>query len=986
MRPLTLEMQAFGSYAGRCNIDFTAFGTSGLFLVTGDTGAGKTTIFDAITFALYGDLSGENRKANMMRSKYAAEDAETYVRLTFECGGMVYMIRRNPTYERRKKRGDGMTTENASAVLTMPDGATYDTKEANDRIQNDIIKLTADQFRQTMMLAQGEFLRLLHAKADDREKLLRTLFGTENFNLLEKRLKEMRDLLKQDVDRTQTAIRQYAEGIRCEDAPETMAKITEYAQAGNTRDLLLETEALIRADEAAMKALSGQKDSIDRQYEEAVRRLERIQQEREQLGKLQSEIAKQEKETAAQQARLEQQNAAIEHLKANIAQAEQERDALKDAPAAFEKCRAAEQAAAQVCMEAKALQDQLAQCDQAESEVRSHFAALETHQAASTKLTEKAKAADAEIGKLQERIEALNPQGAERIRLDGERMKAAERRERLKKLAESNQKCAKQKADWQNIQQAYLAADAEYQKLNTAYETLHSAFLRGQAGILAETLAEGQKCPVCGSVHHPVLAEKEPDVPSQAQLDAAQKRAADANAKREKQSGIAKELGGIYETAYSQLMQDAAALLGTDCGDIAKEIADADAKCSEQLRALDAAIRETDALLKERDDKQKQIKQQQALCEKIKADAEVAAQEAQKTGELLAAAKAQAAERRDALAKALQKRGAENPDDPAAAIAAIIADAKRKHDAAKSALTQAEDRIRQAEHAEKRVKALQQDAEKLNEQLHDIKTKLSNSQALIGQSKSEMEALRSKPDFDDSPEAEQKALERKNQCDRIVNDYKNAVSKRESRIEQNQRAAKDIAKQGEHLTAAEASLTEITELYNTAAGRIDKQDKLAFEKYVLRFYFERMAARASEQLRRMTDGHYSLKMAVEANRSKNVGLDLCITDHWNDTERDVKSLSGGESFLAALSLALGLSEEVQAISGGIRIDSMFIDEGFGSLDETSLDLVMTALDELAHDGGSLIGIISHVEELKTRIDRKILITKTQSGSTASVDY
>ncbi len=135
----------------------------------------------------------------------------------------------------------------------------------------------------------------------------------------------------------------------------------------------------------------------------------------------------------------------------------------------------------------------------------------------------------------------------------------------------------------------------------------------------------------------------------------------------------------------------------------------------------------------------------------------------------------------------------------------------------------------------------------------------------------------------------------------------------------------------------------------------------------------------------MTDGHYSLKMAVESNRAKNVGLDLCIADHWNDTERDVKSLSGGESFLAALSLALGLSEEVQATSGGIRIDSMFIDEGFGSLDETSLDLVMTALDELAHDGGSLIGIISHVEELKARIDRKILITKTHNGSSAEVE-
>ena len=985
MRPLTLEMQAFGSYAGRCNIDFTAFGTSGLFLVTGDTGAGKTTIFDAITFALYGDLSGENRKANMMRSKYADEDAETYVRLTFECGGMVYTIRRNPTYERRKKRGEGMTTENASAVLTMPDGATFDTKEANDRIQNDIIKLTADQFRQTMMLAQGEFLRLLHAKADDREKLLRTLFGTENFNQLEKRLKEMRDRLKQDVDKTQTAIRQYAEGIRCEDAPDKMAKITEYAKAGNTRDLLLETDALIRADEAALKTLAGQKDGIDRQYEEAVRQLERVQQDQKRLGDLQKKIAEQERESAAQQTALEKQKAAIEKLKADSAKAEQARDALKDAPAALEKCKAAEQTAVKEYDAAKALQDQLADCEKAESAVRSYSAELAAHQADSTKLTEKAKAADAEIANLQARIGELHPQEAERVRLDGEKAKRTERRENLKKLAESVKKCAKQNADWQDAQQAYLAAEAEYQKLNAAYEALHSAFLRGQAGILAETLTEGQKCPVCGSVHHPEPAEKEPDVPTQAQLDTAQKKAADANAKREKQSGIAKELGGKYETAHGQLMQDAAALLGADHGDITEAIAAADAECAEQLRTLDAAIRDTDALLKERDEKQKQVTNQQKLIEKIKADAEAAAQKARETGEALAAAKAQAAERRDALAKELQKRGAENADDPAEKIAEIIADAKQKHDAAKSALSQAEERVRQAENAEKRVRALQQDAEKLNAQLADIRTKKSNAEALIGQYNADIEALKAEPGFDGSPEAEQKALERKNQCERIVNDYKNAVSKHETRLEQNQRAAKDIAKQAEHLAKSEASLTEISELYNTAAGRIDKQDKLAFEKYVLRFYFERMAARASEQLRRMTDGHYSLKMAVESNRAKNVGLDLCIADHWNDTERDVKSLSGGESFLAALSLALGLSEEVQATSGGIRIDSMFIDEGFGSLDETSLDLVMTALDELAHDGGSLIGIISHVEELKTRIDRKILITKTHNGSSAEVD-
>ena len=336
MRPLKLIMQAFGPYIDKSEIDFTLFGATGLYLITGNTGAGKTTIFDAVTYALYGEMSGDNREAKMMRSKYASPEADTFVELTFECRGKIYTIRRNPEYERKKRRGDGITVQAADVLLTMPDGSTHN-KDVRQLIEQDIIMLNRDQFRQTVMIAQGDFLKLLYASSKDRQPLLRTLFGTENYEQLSRKLADDNKSLYIRREKLKESIRQYAEGIQCADMPELADSISANAQAANT-DILLELiEKLIASGENNKKELKKQSEETDSKYTAAVRELEHCENSLRRLSEMRKRLAEAEKgtEKSLSESRSLSDELANTIEKKNALEVEQE--ALKDAPAALER-------------------------------------------------------------------------------------------------------------------------------------------------------------------------------------------------------------------------------------------------------------------------------------------------------------------------------------------------------------------------------------------------------------------------------------------------------------------------------------------------------------------------------------------------------------------------------------------------------------------------------------------------------------------------
>ena len=273
MRPIRLRMEAFGPYIGESEIDFTSFGDRGLYLINGNTGAGKTTIFDAITFALYGELSGDNRKGSMMRSKYADPSQETYVEFEFECRGKRYTVKRSPSYTRAKKRGDGTTDSPASVILTLPDGKTVE-KGANEKLEGEILMLDKDQFCKTIMIAQGDYLKLLFASSKEREPLLRTLFGTEKYDTLRQRLIEEKKRLYGEREEIKNGILADASWIKFDDEPSLRAEADKQAKAANTEELTKITERLIELGGQEKARLEGEQKTVAADYEAAVKSLQ----------------------------------------------------------------------------------------------------------------------------------------------------------------------------------------------------------------------------------------------------------------------------------------------------------------------------------------------------------------------------------------------------------------------------------------------------------------------------------------------------------------------------------------------------------------------------------------------------------------------------------------------------------------------------------------------------------------------------------------
>lgn len=913
MRPITLTMSAFGPYAGKTVIELDKLGTNGLYLITGDTGAGKTTIFDAITYALYGEASGNTRDVNMFRSKYAEPSTPTEVELTFAYAQKIYTVKRNPEYDRPKARGEGYTTEKANAELHYPDGRVVTKlKEVNKAIV-DIMGIDRSQFTQIAMIAQGDFLKLLLASTEDRKKIFQKIFRTQCYYQLQERLKQQTGELAKEYDQTGSSIHQYINGIACH--PDDV--------------LMLEVDKAKKGELKNTEAVQLVEKLIDQDAAEQQKALERI-----------GELDKQKQKIAAQLAVAENRKTTEEKQEKAKETLGRESDRLKTLETEKNEA-AAHQPEVQKAVDAIAkLEAQLpeyAEMQKKQIERTGMQKALEELDQKIKKEEEAAKKLARNIAEFRAEQASLQNAGAAQAAQKAEKDRLAEQQKDLEALKKEYAAYQKLEAQLKKAQADYAQKSEDSGQKRAEYEHKNKLYLDAQAGILAETLTEGVPCPVCGALEHPHPAQKPENAPTKQELEICKAKAEEAEKATQEASSKASTCIGQVDTSRETLQAHGQKWLGTD------DIEEMERLCSEKQQQTAAALQKAEQQLKEIE---KQLGRKAALDQLIPQKEDELDQcknrrgsyETQQAGD---GAKLQAAEKR-------LKELAEKLSYPSEAEANQALQQLRK----------------QREAWEKAIQETKDAYDACVNDLSTLKGRLEeNQKTLQSMEKVDVQAVLAA-----KTEAEQQKA--------AWQEQKNEIS---DRLAVNGPILENLRPQIGQMEKTEKRLQCVQALSDTANGRLSGKEKIMLETYIQMTFFDRIIRRANVRLMVMSGGQYELKRRINAeNNRSQAGLELDVIDHYNGSERSVKTLSGGESFKASLALALGLSDEIQSSAGGIRLDTMFVDEGFGSLDEESLEQAVNALVGLTQ-GNRLVGIISHVSELKNRIDKQIVVTKEKSG-------
>ena len=926
MKPLKLTMSAFGSYAGKNVIDFTGQ-QQGIFLITGDTGAGKTTIFDAITYALYNQTSGGERNGNMMRSQYAQQETETYVELEFLYRGQTYRVRRNPDYKITKTLKNGKIREQKvphSVELTMPDGTVFpEKKNATDAKIIEILGLTADQFSQIVMIAQGDFLKLLYTKSDERKMIFSKLFRTDIYWKIQENLRRKSMEMDERIQENDRAFEQEKSRIillpESEELPldELVERLRE-----RLKDALKE-QNLRRANVEELNKKITKYEEINKLFVS----LEKIRQTGKELEARQAEskerrqqienARKADKVLVAEQQNLRQQQEVEQSAQAIAKMTE----TLADHQEMFETLKTQlQEAEAKQKREAADTQKKMLALEQS-------FPSYEALQNARSE-EQQAKKVWEDLGKTSEESFHKKEAGIAALK---------EQQKQQEQVVEQTKK---------NWEQTSLSASESAKH----YEHMYEAFLKEQAGILAENLSAGCPCPVCGSTVHPDPAKLSDHAVTELEVEQAKKTRAAAEEKRDlAHAAFETEKTEKQKLAQAVEKEEADFVLAQTIAKQQRKEAEQNyvslQKIAEQIReklvypSLAEAKKQYAAMQKALEAAEQEIaKKRQKVSELAEAmntlkGQKLAEEENQKTAKKLAV------KTEKEYAKLLEKSGFVSEETYHLAILPERSRSKLER-----------------EEKEYESQCLRQQSEqKLLEKQVSGKT-YTDTTELNEQLKAEKQALK---------EAEKTYME-------LHTAYENDRS-----------VLQNCAVYLEKGKKLESEDQVIKSLSKTANGRLSGSAKIDFETYIQRQYFKQIIHEANKRLLTMSNHQFILKLKEEANtgRKTNEGLDLSVYSLVTDSERDVKTLSGGESFLAALAMALGLSDIVERSAGAIHPDMMFIDEGFGSLDAQSRQQAIEVLGELAGDS-RMVGIISHVTELKEQIDRKLVVNRTDNGSRA----
>ena len=926
MKPLKLTMSAFGSYAGKNVIDFTGQ-QQGIFLITGDTGAGKTTIFDAITYALYNQTSGGERNGNMMRSQYAQPEAETYVELEFLYRGQTYRVRRNPDYKITKTLKNGKIREQKvphSVELTLPDGTVFpEKKNATDAKIIEILGLTADQFSQIVMIAQGDFLKLLYTKSDERKMIFSKLFRTDIYWKIQENLRRKSMEMDERIQENDRAFEQEKSRIiplpESEELPldELVERLRE-----RVKDALKE-QNLRRANVEELNKKITKDEEINKLFVslEKIRRtgkeLEARQAESKERRQQIENARKADKVLVAEQQNLRQQQEVEQSAQAIAKMTE----TLANDQEMFETLKTQQQEAeAKQKREAADIQKKMLALEQS-------FPSYEALQNARSE-EQQAKKVWEDLGKISEESFHKKKAGIAALK---------EQQKRQEQVVEQTKK---------NWEQTSLSASESAKH----YEHMYEAFLKEQAGILAENLSAGCPCPVCGSTVHPDPAKLSDHAVTELEVEQAKKTRAAAEEKRDlAYAAFEAEKTEKQKLAQAVEKEEADFVLAQTIAKQQRKEAEQNyvslQKIAEQIReklvypSLAEAKKQYAAMQKALEAAEQEIeRKRQKVSELAEAmntlkGQKLAEEENQKTSKKLAA------KTEKEYAKLLEKSGFVSEETYHLAILPERSRSKLER-----------------EEKEYESQCLRQQSEqKLLEKQVSGKT-YTDTTELNEQLKAEKQALK---------EAEKTYME-------LHTAYENDRS-----------VLQNCAVYLEKGKKLESEDQVIKSLSKTANGRLSGSAKIDFETYIQRQYFKQIIHEANKRLLTMSNHQFILKLKEEAStgRKTNEGLDLSVYSLVTDSERDVKTLSGGESFLAALAMALGLSDIVERSAGAIHPDMMFIDEGFGSLDAQSRQQAIEVLAELAGDS-RMVGIISHVTELKEQIDRKLVVSRTDKGSRA----
>lgn len=915
MRPINLTMSAFGPYAGVQMLDMAQLGAEGLYLVTGDTGAGKTTIFDAICYALYDEPSGASRDARMMRSTYADVDTDTYVELTFDHMGKTYRVKRNPSYERRKKKGEGTTLQDAAAELYLPDDSVIANRTKVNSYLQELLGVDREQFSQISMLAQGEFKELLVAESGDRQKIFSKLFHTSRYFVLQKRLQDETRKLQSERDDMKKSIEQYISGIGFgEDDPLGLS-------VQKAKDGQMPIDEVITLIGKLIVTEKARTDS----YEKQIGTLET------RVGELDTLIGKAQ-QTEKARVQLEKAHLELANVQNDRIAAETELNRTKEALSETEELQ----------RQAAVINNELPDYEKLD-EKRKNIADEEQLLRKQNEQAEKGRMLVADKQKSIEKLKMEQTQladaGEKIVALTASREKMADAVDYLNGISRLLMEYSRRKQAVDKAQKQYLFDNETYTRKQDKYEHMSTLYRNAQAGILAKDLKEGQACPVCGATEHKHLAELPNEAPTEAQLENSKKDADKARDRANASATDAKvKLASATEIRNSIIEQAGRKF------DAPEDIDGLPEKVEKNIGYYDEKIADTDRQIEA---ERKRVSRRDELAAKLPQE--------------------------EAAFAGMQVKLVELERNISALTAKVVSDREQATELAAGL------RFRNRSEAETQMNETLGRAKKLQDSFDASEKRynavIQNIKTLEGQIKALTDTLESAEKLELAKLEEDKVAAR-NELGRI----RLLMQDGNSRIRANETAMMNIGRKSDELSAKEKEYVSVKSLYDTASGNVSGKNKINLEAYIQMSYFDRIIQRANLRFLKMSDGQYELgRVTDSSDKRSQIGLDLCVVDHYNGSRRDVKSLSGGESFMASLSLALGLSDEVQASAGGIQIDTMFVDEGFGSLDtEKTLPQAYKALVSVT-EGRKLVGIISHVTELKEKIDKQIVVEKDRTG-------
>lgn len=1059
MRPLKLKMQAFGSYGRETVIDFKK-PEQNLFLITGDTGAGKTTVFDAIVFALYGEASSSlNKKEGVvLQSQYAELNLEPYVELEFMEGEDQYTVWRVPrhlkTITRGAAKGTGTREITGSVALFMPDGTEYPPKEVNAKLQ-EITGLTKSQFMQVAMIAQGEFMELLRAKSDDKKKIFRKLFNTEMYEQIANELGNRKRAREKDIAIIKTQCQSEVARLKFfspKEENESIFGCTEHLKELKNRIAdgeITVMEELLEALEIYQACLKKEQKKAEKNSEKAAEQRDQRRDEyteAQQLTRLFQQLKEAEKQLeeyrqmsdsmakrevlAGKIADAYELKQVYEYFKAAVSEVERKQSELKKQKEILpkqikkEQVTLAEETSMQKELDGareefsrvsekaeKALQ-LFQQIDQAQKKVSEGEQKLQTAQAQEQTCKQVSEELEKTESSLREQAEQLADAGEKLAVCNGQMTEIKGMKEALKALATIYGEIKQYGERENNLKQKYRTVRGNYEKKQEEYQRLRREFLDGQAGFLAAELIPGSPCPVCGSTEHPnpCKVKKEHQELSQEIIDDLEKQTDMLRREQETLATEAQSNRNLRETREKDFQEDFEGLqqkMRKNIPELPEKFSPGEAQ--ELLRSWMQKVQENGrkyerevAHLKKNQKEMKEIQEQKITSRKRTEDAEKLVREAQAAyegakAELASYAVTSDFQSREEAVKAREmafrkkvqwksryeeaKEGREKAvrervhsetlirkletELPRYETEAAVRKKACESVAEEKKLTEIQWKKLTEEYSREAAESFRKEVQDFREKQTAAESRAESMQSAIGKrTEPALEEIQRQMELEETGLREAEAV--RDQIRSVYKDNQEVYDTLAPKLQERQKLVEEHAK--------------LDHLYRLVSGNVSGS-RMDLETYVQRYYLEKILYAANRRFQDMSAGQFELRMydLEKAGEGKNRGLDLMVYSAVTGKEREVRTLSGGESFMAALALALGMADQIQESSAAVNLDMMFIDEGFGSLDEHSRNQAVKVLLEMA-EGSKLIGIISHVTELKQEIEDQLIVTKDETGS------